>query len=523
LKRWLLETKETYIGNATAQRDFRTQLRGIKPILLWTSYLLLLIFSGMAVYGNLEGSGTRSLASLQWSLKGFYGTVLMILSGAVVVVTPALTAASIASERQRRSLDLILSTPLQIKSYLVGKLIASYRYTWMLLILSLPLVSMCIILGGATWGEVLVVYVRLSLFGILFTAIGLLMSVLAPKPVSAIVYAYIAVGFYIFLSTALAAFVETGSTSMSIPLVASFSPFLDGVLATRSGFAYDTLLAAWLPLVVLVAFASKILLLGAASAMSGYRSPYTINLRIHIVFAVAAIVALLCIALPDSIMFGLTSSLLGTHSSGSYGSTPGFTHALGRYTGLFLCAGAIFFHWAIPFIACFSPVAEKRFQPNGIFKLRETFSGTPAGALPYLLLIVSAATAAAIATYRVMGVPVSIEQIAHAFTWTVGSIAFVWSICVLASTFSKSLTTARGSSLVLLVCVFLLPTPVLQALAEIDGNGTIWMLHPYSSVFGAGLERSYMGYAMILCATAISLTAYLNLRRNPATFEARTS
>lgn len=520
MKRWLIETKETYIGNPTAHRDFRTQLRGIKPILLWTSYLLLLIFSGMAVYGSLEVSGSRSLASLQWSLKSFYGTILMILAGAVVVVTPALTAASIASERQRRSLDLILSTPLQIKSYLVGKLIASYRYTWMLLILSLPLVSMCIILGGATWGEVLGVYLRFSLFGILFTAIGLLMSVLAPKPVSAIVYAYVAVGFYIFMSTILAIFVESdSSTSMSV--VASFSPFLDGGMATGAGFDYDSLLA-WLPLALLVAIGSKILLLAAASAMSGFRSSYTVSLRIHVLLAVTALVALVCTKLPDSLLFSFTASISGT-SAGSYGTTPGFADNLGRYTGLMLCAGAISFHWVIPFLSCYSAVAEKRFQPNGLFNIRETFSGTPAGALPYLSLLVATATATAMVTYRVTDVPVSTAQIMSAAIWTIGFVTFVWSISVLASSFSRSLTAARGTSLVLLICTLLLPAPVLQALAEIEGNNAIWQLHPYSSAFGIGMDRAYPGYAMLLCATAISLAAYLNGRKHSAVIEARTS
>ena len=447
----------------------------------------------------------------------------MILTGAVVVVTPALTAASIASERQRRSLDLILSTPLQIKSYLVGKLIASYRYTWMLLILSLPLVSMCIILGGATWGEVLVVYVRLSLFGILFTAIGLLMSVLAPKAVSAIVYSYVAVGFYIFLSTLLAAFVESGTSSTGMSVVASFSPFLDGVLAGGSGFAYDTLLAALLPLAVLVALGSKILLLGAASAMSGYRSACTVNLRIHVVLVVAALVALVCTGLPDSLLFSFTASISGTSASGSYGTTPGFADSLGRYTGLILCAGAIFFHWALPFLSCYSGVAEKRFQPNGLFNIKETFSGTPAGALPYLSLLVATATATAMVTYRVTDVPVSTAQIMSAAIWTIGFVTFVWSISVLASSFSRSLTAARGTSLVLLICTLLLPAPVLQALAEIEGNNAIWQLHPYSSAFGIGMDRAYPGYAMLLCATAITLAAYLNGRRRSTVIEAITS
>jgi hypothetical protein len=125
---WLSETWDTYFANATARRDFRTQLRGAKPILLWSAYLILLIFVGMTMYAGLESGGEQSIATLQSSLKGFYQTIVMLLSGTIIVIAPALTAATIASERQRRSLDLVLSTPMQIKHYLVGKLIGALSH-----------------------------------------------------------------------------------------------------------------------------------------------------------------------------------------------------------------------------------------------------------------------------------------------------------------------------------------------------------------------------------------------------------
>src|SRR5688572_14614044 len=297
----------------------------------------------MAVYGNLEASGNRSLASLQWSLKGFYGTILMILASAVVVVTPALTASSIASERQRRSLDLILSTPLQIKSYLVGKLIASYRYTWLLLILSLPLVSMCIILGGATWQEVILGYVRLSLFGLLFTAIGLLMSVMAPRPVSAIAYSYIAVAFFVFVSTLTTSVGSAGSTSGTsggIYVLASLNPFFDAMMLSSSQ-AYDNLLIAWLPLALFVAVACKIVLLGAGSVLSGYGSRHTSNLRWHVLGLCVVVIGVLTYQLPDSLLMMASGifSPSGPTALAPYGQ--GFADMLAVTSSGMLCYAGI--------------------------------------------------------------------------------------------------------------------------------------------------------------------------------------
>ena len=65
MRAWILENRDTYFANPTARRDFRTQLRGVKPALLWSGYLLLLIFVGMVVglgvYQRLSLTGEEQL------------------------------------------------------------------------------------------------------------------------------------------------------------------------------------------------------------------------------------------------------------------------------------------------------------------------------------------------------------------------------------------------------------------------------------------------------------------------------
>ena len=512
MRAWILENRDTYFANPTARRDFRTQLRGVKPALLWSGYLLLLIFVGMTFYAGLESDAGESLADLQRQLKQFYAIILSLLAGAVTVIAPALTASSVAAERQRRSLDLVLSTPLHIKSYLVGKLIASYRYTWMLLILSLPLVSMCVIMGGATWMEVIVAYVRLSLFGLFYTAIGLLMSVLAPRPVSAIAYSYIAVAFFAFLTALVAGIGATGGPGTGFFALASLNPFFDSV-ALVSGNYVESLLVAWLPLAIFVAAACKVLLLGAGSALNGFASVFTRNLRLHILAITILVFGFLASQLPNSVLIDIT----GMIAPSSPTLTPGdFERVLAVASSGMLCYAAILLHWLIPFAACYSPYAERRFHNDGTFNAKRAFLGTPSGALPYLLLLVAASVASILVVFWYTGSPIEFRPFFDGVLWCAGFVTLVWAACRFVSSFSRNLSTARGGTYVLLVCLLLLPTPVLQAMAEIDGNSQIWRLHPFYSALGESDDRFLMAITMLILATIFVVASAKKRTEEPA-------
>ena len=495
---WLSETWDTYFANATARRDFRTQLRGAKPILLWSAYLILLIFVGMTMYAGLESGGEQSIATLQSSLKGFYQTIVMLLSGTIIVIAPALTAATIASERQRRSLDLVLSTPMQIKHYLVGKLIGSYRYTWMLLLLSLPLVSMCVILGGATWLDVITTFFKLSLFGLLFTAIGLLISVLAPKPVSAVVYTYATVGGYIFLTWAISdAF---GPWSGPTSFLTTLNPFY-------IAFDYDPYYGMMpapentcLFLTIFVLVACKFLLLGTASAMSRYGSAETKSFRVH--------------SLVLACLIGFLVSYYATSPSAAVTSmTPPPTSTVTPYLygdeiGTLICYFAVLIHWITPFIACSSATAERRNQPDGFFSFRKILMATPASALPFMLSLVLLFALGVVGGLLATGSVFELTPLLDATMWSAGFLTFIWSLCRLASSMNKDLTNTRGTAMFLIVCALLIPVPILMALSQDTPN--IWLIYPLNAVFDNTWGRQLAGFVMFVAGLAIAYVASWN-------------
>ena len=84
---WLASLKRTYVGNATATRDMRVQLRGSRAVVLFTIYLFVMTLVLLWVYYDSLGGGREqySLAMAQSRLQGFYYATLGSLA---VVIKP---------------------------------------------------------------------------------------------------------------------------------------------------------------------------------------------------------------------------------------------------------------------------------------------------------------------------------------------------------------------------------------------------------------------------------------------------
>ena len=77
---WLKDNAAVYFGNATNVRDFRAQLRGNRPVILWFCYLSVLILIVGLAYGENLSRESSSVAEMQRRLSDFY-LIIMSLAG----------------------------------------------------------------------------------------------------------------------------------------------------------------------------------------------------------------------------------------------------------------------------------------------------------------------------------------------------------------------------------------------------------------------------------------------------------
>jgi hypothetical protein len=508
---WFKRTFDTYRDNATSVRDFRSQLRGAKAVYLWGAYLAVLVIVAVSTYSSTLGHSDGQIMWMQQQLQNFYYLIMALLATTICVITPALTAGTIALERQRQSLDLLFSAPASLKSLLVGKMLSSYRYTWMLLALALPISCICVVVGGATWGDVLSAYLMLSFSGIVLTSIGLLVSTLTTSISAAVIWTYAAVAAYLSAISSLAA------SSVSVPHSASWlaglSPFTAAIAAPGSVSVFGLAVPNWVPVGLVSLAFSRIILLGAGSALSHFRSPETISLRIH--WVIYSIVG----------FFGL-----GWIASESFSRYNG-PEQVNPIPAVAILGATLVSLLVIPNLVCYAKDEGRKYRDNGRFALREAFTGARSGSLPYLLILwlsafvslpigylVAAATQVRIIQPGYGGedyfhTPMAWGAYLSSAVWSLGFILMWWSIARWLSSRTGTLRFARLSFIGTAVVLLGMPIPIISLLTNAGGqydynNGIhpLWSLSPFFPF----LRQETMAYAAIygIVMMAIATMAY---------------
>jgi hypothetical protein len=506
---WFNSNRGVYFGNATSTRDFRVQLRGNRSALLFGTYLVLLIGVAMLVYVQAVGDQRMSVVEAQRHLQTFYTAIMMLLAGTICMVAPALSATTVVLEKQRRSLDLVFSAPVSPKYYLVGKMLSSYRYIWMLLVLSLPVTAACVVLGGASWSDVLGSYILLSTQTLVLTSLSLLMSTLAPKPVSAVLWSYAICIPYLIITAAGASstLFAFGHRSMEAPFIVAMNPFFVIYAVGTHTVVNGINVPNWIPALLMTLLITKISLLCAGSLLNPAGKEAK-SLRIHgLVYTLAAM----------AFMGYFSASVPGSDMGRDFGRVYAWT-----FMPLIV---------ALPFMTCYGFDAENRFRPNGIFKIKGLFQPTPATALPYLatLLVGSAVTLVAGGLYRISAGPFPISSgwipgrtmLTSGFfiqlAFTLAFWGFFWSIGRFTSSLGAGLRTARTLQFAAFLLVCAVPVPLIASLDHTNGfddGVSLWTLWPLKSMFSSNQESTNeaMVYATIFLLLAIPISLYAEAR-----------
>ena len=161
------------------------------PLLITLYSLLLALLAYFTVYGRFMGA-TVTLGDMRLSVDG-YAYMIMLQFALLVLVAPAMTAGSISGERERQTLDLLLVTNTGAVKLVLGKLLESFSFLALMVMCSLPMLSLVLITGGATFAQVLVSVAFLLLTALAALSVGLVCSSLFQRTVTATVMSYLSV------------------------------------------------------------------------------------------------------------------------------------------------------------------------------------------------------------------------------------------------------------------------------------------------------------------------------------------
>ncbi|MBI3462304.1 MAG: ABC transporter permease subunit [Planctomycetes bacterium] len=179
--------------NPVLQRELLVNLRMKRAFVLQFLYVAVL---GAIVWASWPREKQIDFASPQ-TARRLFNTFFLFQFVLVALMSPSYAASSISGEKERKTFEMLLASPLRPSAVLIGKLLSSMCYLGLLIFSSIPLLVLCYPLGGIGLTEILAAYIVLLLeagtFGLLclycssyfrHTAAALAVSYLAILPMA---------------------------------------------------------------------------------------------------------------------------------------------------------------------------------------------------------------------------------------------------------------------------------------------------------------------------------------------------
>lgn len=494
--RWLKRTARRAVDtaavwrNPVVVRDLRVRMRGKRAYQGMGLYLAALGLLALAGYNEAASSGTGtdglvSATAIQFQLRLMYSFIFMTLAGLVSLVAPALTSASVTAERQRQTLDLLVTTPLTSSELLVGKLVSSTAFLALLLALSLPASALCVVLGGATMGDVFRVYALLLVDGLVLAALGLYFSAQSRNSIQAIISSYGAmfVAFWASIPVLIArSYGGVGPSSGGIfDALALLNPFYAVEDSAGAVPLFGVSVPLWTITVAAAFLIIRFLVTAATYAMGSYGGDALGSLRRQIL---------------------LYTGLLAVLSAYSYavgvGGAGAVTVALtGDAANVFAFAVVVIVGASL-FLApnLFTPVAPEEARPGvtigGNYDIRRAFQPSHAGSLPYYHLWLGTLFLGLLLGFVLGGYfPQDVvDRLMFTALYSSGLGYLAWCVARRAASLVAGMTGARATAFAFLFILAAFP-PLLVALAETSAQQEpnpffrFWIFYPLTQSGGS--------------------------------------
>lgn len=152
----------------------------------------------MAVNGILAGFGIFSLVSLVGNsdaidytqMLKLYISLAYVEFAMMLLLIPTITSNSIAGERERQTLDILLTTKIKPWDIIFGKLASSLSSTLLLAVSTLPVLALVYIYGGVQLIDLFALIIFLLMAAVFIGSIGVLFSAFVKKSTFAAIASY---------------------------------------------------------------------------------------------------------------------------------------------------------------------------------------------------------------------------------------------------------------------------------------------------------------------------------------------
>lgn len=187
--------------NPIYQKELKINVRTMKMAWILFFFNLLIGCVGLFVF-YLTFEYSNNYYNIDYTnIINIYYIIAGIEMALILFVIPGLNAGAIAGERERQTLEILLTTKLRPIDIILGKLAASISSVILLVISSLPIISIISAIGGVGFLDLLQ-YIGLTIVTAIYIgSLGIFFSVISHKNLTATVVAYGSVVALVFGTT----------------------------------------------------------------------------------------------------------------------------------------------------------------------------------------------------------------------------------------------------------------------------------------------------------------------------------
>ncbi len=191
--------------NPVLDKEFRLRMRTPRSFFAILAYVLVLGLLAIGfIYVTMTSRGMQSGLRFDPSTSRLLFYVLSIAQLVLIAfMTPALTAGVISGEREKQTLNILLTTQQSSSAIILSKLLSSLAFMVLVVLATLPVYSIVFLYGGISPSQLMLVFLFYLFTMLLLGALGIMCSTLFKRTIVAIIMTY-GMALFIFAVTGVA-------------------------------------------------------------------------------------------------------------------------------------------------------------------------------------------------------------------------------------------------------------------------------------------------------------------------------
>ncbi|KGR81945.1 ABC transporter permease [Lysinibacillus odysseyi] len=177
------------LTNPVLLKELKLRFRFFKSVSGMLAYLIAMsIFVIGFFYITTQLTGTGYFRPSE----SFYlfSMLSLIQMGMILFIAPGLTAGAISAEREKQTLNMLLTTTQSSWQIIIGKLLSSLAFLGLLLFASLPFYSLVFLFGGISPVQLLTVFFFYFVTMVAIGSIGIFFSTMTKRTITSMIATY---------------------------------------------------------------------------------------------------------------------------------------------------------------------------------------------------------------------------------------------------------------------------------------------------------------------------------------------